>query len=177
VGSRFALSRDSGMRDDLRRQLIEANAQGDLKVQTSPVMSPTGYPIKYVPLAGTLSEPEVYEARRRVCNRLYLAQSHFESQPDGTVKETYLCPAMPDWQYAQRGGSPEETEGRVCLCNALLSTAGFYSDHESPIVTLGASGEQVTEDLTAREVMEEILSPGLVAEAERQLQVSGATTR
>ncbi len=174
VGSRFALCSDSGMRADLRERIIAANAQATLHVTTSPAMSPTGYPLKVVPLPGTVSDPATYAVRERICNRLYLAQSHFETGADGAVIETYVCPAMPQEQYVRLGGDATDTAGRVCLCNGLLSTAGYYSDIEAPLLTLGASGERVTETLSAREVTEDILGRDFVADREREL-VSTAT--
>jgi NAD(P)H-dependent flavin oxidoreductase YrpB (nitropropane dioxygenase family) len=169
VGSRFALCTDSGMRADLRDRIIEMNQRGEMKVLTSLRNSPTGYPFKYAAVPGTLSDPAVYDARERVCNRLHLGQSHFETQPDGTVKETYICPAMPEKQFVGLGGDREELAGRVCLCNSLLSTAGVYCDTEPPIVTLGMSGQLIKERRTARQVMEELLTPAGVARMEREL--------
>ena len=133
-------------------------------------MSPTGYPIKYLPLEGTTADPEIYAARTRICNRGYLLQSHLEEQADGTTKETYICPAMPPEQYARLGGDAGETEGRVCLCNGLLSTAGYYDDIEAPVVTMGVSGKNIHRRETAREIVEEILTPAYVAQREKELQ-------
>ena len=169
VGSRFALCEESGLRDDLKDALIATNATGETRVTTAKCTSPTGYPFKVVAMPGTLTEPEVYAARQRVCDKRYLVQSHFEEQPDGTARETYICPAMPETQFVALGGDAAETPERVCLCNALLSTAGFFDDREAPIVTLGFSGSQVTERVDARRVIEEILTPEVVAEAEREL--------
>ncbi len=174
VGSRFALCTDSGMRADLRERIIAANANASLHVETSAVMSPTGYPLKVVPLSGTIAEPAIHAARERICNRLYLAQSHFETGADGTVEETYLCPSMPEDQYARLGGDRAETAGRVCLCNGLLSAAGYYSDIEPPILTLGVSGEQVTQSLSARQVAEDILGREYVAAKESELSTVSA---
>ena len=174
VGSRFALCTDSGMRPDLRERIIAANASASLHVETSAVMSPTGYPLKVVPLSGTISDPAVYAARERICNRLYLAQSHFETRPDGSVVETYVCPAMPENQYTRLGGDPADTAGRVCLCNGLLSAAGYYSDIEPPILTLGVSGERVTQSLSARHVVEDILGREYVAARESELSAAPA---
>lgn len=169
VGSRFALCEESGLRDDLKDALIASNARGDTEVRTAKVVSPTGYPFKVVALPGTLADPVIYAARQRVCNKRYLVQSHFAVQPDGTTQETYICPAMPETQFVALGGDAAETPYRVCLCNALLSTAGFDTDREPPIVTLGLSGRLVTERVPARRIIEEILTPELVAEAETEL--------
>lgn len=159
------------MRPDLKTQIIAQNARGELEIVTDNQISPTGYPFKFVRLPGTLSDPALYNARKRRCNLGALLQSHFETQPDGTVKETYICSAMPPAQYARRGGDPQDTEGRVCLCNALLATAGYAPETEPPLVTLGVSGKQVTQLLTARQVVEEILTPEYVARREQELQI------
>jgi nitronate monooxygenase len=171
VGSRFALCEESGMRRDLKDQVIEGNARGETQVRTDQRVSPTGYPFKYVPLPNTMADRTLYEQRRRICNRGYLLQSRFETLPDGTVKETYLCPGMPARQYVKLGGSPEDLTDRICLCNALLSTAGFFTASEPPLVTLGVSGMQVKERLTARQVVEEILTPEYVAAMEQRLHM------
>jgi NAD(P)H-dependent flavin oxidoreductase YrpB (nitropropane dioxygenase family) len=170
VGSRFALCEESGLRADLKEQVIERNARGETQVLTDLRLSPTGYPFKCVPLPDTLADPAVRRQRRRICNRGYLLESHFATLPDGTVKESYLCPAMPAAQYQRLGGDPKELPDRVCLCNALLSTAGFFSESEPPLVTLGVSGKHVTERKTARQVVEDILTPEYVATMERALR-------
>jgi len=169
VGSRFALCTESGMRDDLRDRIIERNASGETIVQTSNRLSPTGYPFKQVPLAGTLSDAGVYEARKRICNKGYLLQSHIQTLPDGTEKETYICPAMPEKQYGKLGGDSADLSDRVCLCNALFSTAGLGEAIEPALVTLGKFGASVTVKRTAREIIEDLLTPAFVAAAEQRL--------
>jgi NAD(P)H-dependent flavin oxidoreductase YrpB (nitropropane dioxygenase family) len=171
VGSRFALCDESGLRRDLKDQVIARNAGGESEVVTDALLSPTGYPFKYVPLPGTLSDPVLYAKRRRICNRGYLCQSHFETLPNGSVRETYLCPAMPEKQYVALGGAREDLARRVCLCNSLLSTAGYFTDTESPLVTLGDSGRQVTARKSARQVVEDILTPEYISAMESALRV------
>ena len=176
VGSRFALCDESGLRDDLKDALIASNAKGETSVTTAKCASPTGYPFKVVAIPGTLTDPVVYAARQRVCDKRYLVQSRFTDQPDGTTRETYVCPAMPETQFVALGGDAAETPDRVCLCNALLATAGLNAVREAPIVTLGMSGSAVTRRVAARQVIEEILTPEAVAEAERELARVPVTT-
>lgn len=172
VGSRFALSHESGLRPDLKEQVVAANAEGSSEVETDLVLSPTGYPFKVVKLPGTLSDTEVYHSRTRICNRGYLLTGKIETRDDGTEEEVYLCPSMPERQYAHLGGHAEDLDGRICLCNALLSTAGFYTDKEKPLVTLGVSGKQTVESLPARAIVEDILTPEYVAQKEAELRLS-----
>ncbi|HSV74635.1 MAG TPA: hypothetical protein VLH79_12825 [Chthonomonadales bacterium] len=169
VGSRFALCADSGLSPALRDAVIVANREGGARIATDLGVSPTGYPFKTVAVPGSLTDPAVYGARKRICNRGYLLQSLFATLPDGTIVERYVCPAMPEEQYVRLGGDAADTVNRVCLCNALLSTAGIGGDGEMPMVTLGEAGSSVTSLLTARQVMEDILTPEAVAAAERDL--------
>lgn len=169
VGSRFALCDESGMRRDLKDAVIAHNASEDGAVLTSNRLSSTGYPFKFVPLPGTLSDNDVYQARERVCNHGYLQSSHFDTLDDGSVKETYICTAMPEKQYVSLGGVAEDTANRVCLCNALLATAGLSKTNEPALVTLGENGLSVTTRQSARDVIEDIMSPEYVDVMERRL--------
>lgn len=169
VGSRFALTDESGMRSDLRDRAVEAQAEGTLEIRTDPRLSPTGFPFKVVSMKGTLSEPEIQASQRRACDLGYLLQSKRIQRPDGTEHEVYLCPAMPIHTYLANGGAIEDTEGRACLCNALLVTAGFEKEGRVPLVTLGESAAVGPVKRSAREVVEDILTPERAADNERRL--------
>lgn len=121
VGTAFAFCDESGMAPHLRRQVLQAVRDGSVAVLTSPVASPTGFPFKVVQLEGTLSEAEVYEARSRICDLGYLRTPY--RRPDGGLG--FRCAAEPVDQYVAKGGEAEDARGRVCLCNALSSAAGF----------------------------------------------------
>lgn len=137
IGTPFALCEESGMDPDLRHQLLDAARDGGLIVRTDPRASPSGYPFKVAQLAGTISDPDVYLSRRRVCD-IGLLRSPYEKE-DGTVG--WRCPAEPVKAYLSKGGAVEDTEGRACLCNGLVATAGFGQERrgrtEPPIVTIG----------------------------------------
>ena len=105
---------------------------------TSAVASPTGFPFKIVAHEGSLSDPEVYRARPRICNLGYLRRPYMRA--DGSLG--YRCPAEPEQQFVKKGGSLEATEGRVCLCNGLMAAIGLAqrrrSDElEPPVITSG----------------------------------------
>ena len=173
VGSRFALSEESGLRDDLKKRALEAARDGTLRVVTDTRLSPTGFPFKFVPMEGTLGEQSVRDAQKRGCDLGYLLQSRMLTLPDGSEREVYICPAMPEHQYVALGGKLEDTEGRVCLCNALLATAGYSKPDRPALVTLGESAVESSERLTARQVVEDILTPERVAENEARLADPG----
>jgi len=170
IGSRFALCNESGLRPDLKDTVIDLNASGHGDVETSNRLSSTGYPFKFVPLPGTLTDPDVYEARKRICNKGYLVKSTIVVDSDGVEQEAYICPGMPEKQYAKLGGDVQDTVGRHCLCNALLATGGLGDEGEPPIVTLGKEGASITSRISARDIVEDILTPSYVAAMETKLR-------
>ncbi|MEU6819940.1 nitronate monooxygenase [Streptomyces atriruber] len=138
VGSAFALCEESGLQPGLRDALRTRARAGTLKVRNDPSASPTGFPFKVAELAGTLSDPAVRSARRDVCDLGYLRVPYRTAK--GAIG--YRCPAEPEAAYRRKGGSATDTEGRLCLCNGLLSTVGLGQRHpsgrdEPPVVTLG----------------------------------------
>ena len=148
VGTAFALSRESGLRDDLKASILASAIAGSGKVFTDPLASPTGFPFKVVELAGSSFVPEIYQARRRVCDLGYLREPFVDA--DG--KLAYRCAAEPVENYLAKEGKVEETEGRKCLCNALLANVGHAQLREDgaaepPLVTLGDDLNTVTQFL------------------------------
>ncbi|WP_235692427.1 nitronate monooxygenase [Deinococcus aquaedulcis] len=121
VGTLFAFAQESGLRPDLKADVLARAAQGPLAVFTDPQASPTGFPFKVVALPGTLAQPEVYAARTRVCDLGYLREAYRTEQ--GGVG--WRCPAEPVAAYVAKGGEAASTQGRKCLCNALLADAGY----------------------------------------------------
>ncbi|QTE31393.1 nitronate monooxygenase [Pengzhenrongella sicca] len=142
VGTLFALSAESGLQDVLREQLLSGLASGSLEVRTDALASPTGFPFKVATLPATISQPETYAERPRLCDIGHL-RVPYERSP-GTVG--YRCPSEPVHMFLKKGGSLEATVGRKCLCNGLTSNVGLgqtrkdgYS--EAPLVTLGVDLE------------------------------------
>src|SRR5574341_637004 len=133
VGSIFALCEESGMDDQIKREIKRQGFHGQLRVRTDVRASPAGFPFKVAILDGTLSDDSVYEARKRVCNQYGLRTPY--QKPDGSI--AFRCPAENVNQYVHKGGKLEDTEGVRCLCNGLLSTAGFGNPNEPAIITLG----------------------------------------
>ncbi|MFB4307154.1 nitronate monooxygenase [Actinomadura sp. GTD37] len=138
AGSVFALCRESGLEPGMRKELVQRALDGTLRVRNDPRASPTGFPFKVAALPGTLSEPDVYAERPRLCDLSYLRTPYLKE--NGTVG--YRCPAEPVDAYVRKGGTAAETAGRRCLCNALVANIG-HGQHrpegyvEPPLLTLG----------------------------------------
>jgi len=138
VGTAFAFCDESGLRDREREGVIAAVGAGHVPVFTDPLASPTGFPFKVVQLDGTVSDADVYARRPRICDLGYLREPFL--QGDGTVG--FRCAAEPESLYVAKGGDANDTVGRKCICNALVSSGGHpqvrASRHVEPgIVTAG----------------------------------------
>jgi nitronate monooxygenase len=166
VGTAFAFTEESGMAPDLKKKLLAQAVAGTGDVFTDPLASPTGFPFKVAQMQGSYSDPEVAEARTRVCDLGYLREAY--AVPDGTIG--YRCAAEPVANYVSKGGKVEETVGRKCLCNALMANIGLAQIRkdgslEPPLVTVGDDLNAVAQFLapghqtyTAADVVKSLLS-------------------
>jgi nitronate monooxygenase len=130
VGTAFAFTRESGLRPDLKQSLIAQATTGTGEVFTDPLASPTGFPFKVALLQGSYSDPEIAAARTRVCDLGYLREPY--AVEDGKIG--YRCAAEPVANYVAKGGKVEDTVGRKCLCNALLSNIGHAQSRKGDLV-------------------------------------------
>jgi NAD(P)H-dependent flavin oxidoreductase YrpB (nitropropane dioxygenase family) len=140
IGTAFALCRESGLETELKRRVLQQVADGTIDVRTDWRASPTGFPFKLVEMEGTVSDPDVLAERRRVCDLAVLRVPY--KTPEGSIG--YRCPAEPERAYTDvKGGWAPNLEGRICLCNGLLATAGLAQIRpsgyvEPPVITGGA---------------------------------------
>lgn len=167
VGTPFALCAESGMTAGLRSAVLAQIAAGELDVRTDWRASPTGFPFKIAAVPGTLSDAEVVADRPRVCDLGMLRVP--VARDDGSLG--YRCPAEPVDAYTRKGAREANTAGRLCLCNALLATAGFPQQRpddrvEPGLVTLGSDLEPVVALLERRPPLPgdvEAAAPGFTA--------------
>jgi NAD(P)H-dependent flavin oxidoreductase YrpB (nitropropane dioxygenase family) len=146
MGTAFAFCAESGLTPDLKRTILTQVADGTVQVRSDWRASPTGFPFRIVQVEGSISEEEVFANRQRVCDLGALRVPY--RTDNGTVG--YRCPAEPLKAYSVvKGGRAENTEGRTCLCNGLLASAGLPQHRvaagidEPPIVTAGSDFEGV----------------------------------
>jgi nitronate monooxygenase len=133
VGSIFALSRESGLREVLKRELIDRIWRGVIRVKTDTHISPTGFPFKVVDIPGTIAGKELLVIRQSVCNQGVL----LEPYDLGDNHFGYRCPAEPREIYLFKGGDLRRCSGVSCLCNGLLSATELYDAGQPATVTLG----------------------------------------
>lgn len=172
VGTAFAFCEESGLKAEYRRALLDAATQGEAVVFTDPLASPTGFPFKVAKLDQSLSENDVYEERRRVCDLGFLREAY--KKPDGRI--AFRCPAEPVSAYVAKGGSADETTGRKCLCNALLANIGHPQLRrditEPPMITAGDDLHAIARFLepgkttySVRDVIDQILGEAVAIPA------------
>jgi NAD(P)H-dependent flavin oxidoreductase YrpB (nitropropane dioxygenase family) len=164
VGTAFAFCDESGIRADLKQQAIQLSREGKARVFTDPLASPTGFPFKIMQLPGSQSEVSESSSRTHPCDLGFLRQAY--RKPDGTVG--YRCAAEPVEDFARKGGSADETNGRQCVCNGLVATIGLgqlrASGVDLPLVTAGNDVEHIASFLrpgnhsyTAADVIDHLL--------------------
>jgi NAD(P)H-dependent flavin oxidoreductase YrpB (nitropropane dioxygenase family) len=148
VGTLFAYCDESGLAEPLKRSLLEHAARHEVQVRTDPRASPTGYPFKVVQWPG---DPAGGVERVRLCDLGGLRVAYWT--PEGRIG--YRCPAEPVEAYVGKGGRREDTEGRLCLCNALMADIGLGQVRpdgrvEPPLVTSGDDLQSIGEFLAGR---------------------------
>lgn len=121
IGTAFALCAESGMEENARRAFLRRALGDGVSVFTDGRASPTGFPFKVAALDGTLSGDPIYHQRRRICDLGFLRTPYM--QPDGSIG--YRCAAEAENAFLAKGGDPRETQGRKCLCNALMANIGM----------------------------------------------------
>lgn len=167
VGTAFAFCDESGMDEEIRREVIQLSKAGQIDVTTDPVASPAGFPFKVLSLLGSLSDSTAYQLRQRRCDLGFLRQAF--KQADG--KLGWRCPAEPVSTYTRKGGNEQETVGRKCICNGLMANIGLGQvrrdgRQELPLVTCGDDAKNLVRFLpspeawrySARDVVNRLLS-------------------
>jgi nitronate monooxygenase len=117
IGTAFAFCEESGLREDYKQALLLKVTEGKAEVFTDPNSSPTGFPFKAAQLATTNSEDSVYLERPRICDIGHLREAY--RLDNGQLG--FRCPAEPVATFVAKGGTSEQTLGKKCLCNCLLS--------------------------------------------------------
>lgn len=145
VGSLFEFARESGLLKELRERGIDVVMDESLDeiedgkivyrvVFKDPRVSTSGFPFNVLQVPGTLSERQVYDARIRRCDLGYLAELYLD---EGKVH--LRCPGERIEDYVRKGGKIEDTVGRGCLCNSLVTNIGHGSPGELALITLGSN--------------------------------------
>lgn len=156
VGTLFAFCEESGLsaenRNFILKQIRENNDPENGWIFTDPNSSPTGFPFKAVRMQGSVSETAVYEKRQRICDLGYLRHAYMGE--NGQVG--YRCPAEPVADFQKKSGKVEDTLGKKCLCNALMSNIGMAQRFSSAEVIARCGSVEELPLLTAGDDLNEL---------------------
>jgi NAD(P)H-dependent flavin oxidoreductase YrpB (nitropropane dioxygenase family) len=151
VGTLFAYCQESGLAQKLKELVLGLCREGKADVLTEGRASPTGFPFKTVSFRPSLSCPDTYSDRQRICDLGYLRVPY--RMKNGRIG--YRCPAEPVETFRKKGGVVEETVNRKCLCNALMANIGHAQprgegEEEPPLLTSGDDLRELGEFLQGR---------------------------
>jgi nitronate monooxygenase len=134
MGTRFLVTEESSASLPYKLAVIDAKKE-DIVVSRRPA-SPCGMPFRALRNAPMYLSTES-GTRKPLCDKGYLLFKDREGK--------YLaCPAN------------REHSDYFCICNGLLSSAGFNPDSEAPLYTVGSNAYRVTRILPVKELMGEL---------------------
>lgn len=134
MGTRFLATVESSASPAYKQAVVDTR-KGDILVAGTPG-SPCGMPFMVIK-ASPMFQSALDNRRRPRCDKRYILMKDREGQYTE-------CAAQRD-------------DGRsFCICNGLLSSAGYNPDAEEPLYTVGANGYRVDRVMTVKELMDEL---------------------
>lgn len=134
MGTRFLVTRESDATEAYKQAVIDAGKE-DIVVAQAPG-SPCGLPFMVIRESG-MFQSALERKRKPRCDKGYVLRSDREG------KFTQCRARLDDG-------------GAFCICNGLLSSAGYNPDQEDPLYTVGASGYRINGLTTVKELMAEL---------------------
>ncbi len=134
MGTRFLGTIESSATPEYKAALLQSREQ-DIIVTMKPG-SPCGLPIRIIKQS-PMFEEALRRGRKPKCDKGYVLAK------DENGRYT-RCPAR------------ESNENHFCICNGLLSSAGYNPDKEKPLYTVGANAYRVDRILSVKELMNEL---------------------
>lgn len=134
MGTRFLVTEESSATDAYKAAVLRAGRE-DILVATNPG-SPCGLPFMVL-RESPMFDQSLKGMRNPRCDKGYV----LTKDKDGKFN-----------QCAAKSG-----DGRsFCICNGLLSSAGYNPEEEEPLYTVGVNGYRINELTTVNELMDEL---------------------
>lgn len=134
MGTRFLATKESSASDEYKQAVINAK-QEDIIVAYDPG-SPCGMPFRVIK-----QSPMYVSALKRLrppkCDKGYVLLKDKEGN-------FTICPAK------------ESNEHHFCICNGLLSSAGYNRDKEEPLYTVGTNASRIDSIVSVKTLMDEL---------------------
>ena len=134
MGTRFLVTEESSASAEYKKAVVESK-QDDIVIAHDPG-SPCGMPFRVIKQS-PMYVSALNKLRAPKCDKGYLLQKDEEGK-------FTRCPAK------------ESNEHHFCICNGLLSSAGYNPDKEEPLYTVGTSASKIDKLLTVKSLMNEL---------------------
>lgn len=141
MGTRFLATDESSATEVYKQAVINAKAE-DIIVTVKPT-SPCGLPMRVI-----ITCPMYVSAQQKLrppkCDKGYVLLKDSEGRYT-------RCPAK------------ESNEEYFCICNGLLSSAGYNSDKEEPLYTVGVNASRIDKIVPVKTLMDELTGKTLIS--------------
>jgi nitronate monooxygenase len=134
MGTRFLATEESTATPEYKQAVVNASEE-DIIVTHRPG-SPCGLPFRVIRQAPMLISAQ-RNARKPKCDKGYVL---LKDRVGGYLP----CPANSD------------SGDYFCICNGLLSSAGYNGDREEPLYTVGSSGHRINKIVTVKILIDEL---------------------
>lgn len=134
MGTRFLATEESSA-TELYKQAVVACREEDIHVAYRPG-SPCGLPFRII-LESPMYQSTLKQLRPPKCDKGYVLLKDAEGKFS-------LCPAKTD------------NKDYFCICNGLLSSAGYNPDKEEPLYTVGTSAPRIDRIMSVKDLMDEL---------------------
>jgi len=134
MGTRFLATVESSATEAYKKAVVEAKEE-DIIVAHRPG-SPCGLPFRVIKQS-PMYDSSLQRKRAPKCDKGYVLMK------DAEGKYT-ICPAK------------EDNENFFCICNGLLSSAGYNSDQEEALYTVGTNASRIDKIISVKVLMDEL---------------------
>lgn len=138
MGTRFLATEESSATDTYKQAVIQAKAE-DITVAHRPG-SPCGLPFRVI-RQSPMYVSALQRKRPPKCDKGYVLLKDKEGKFS-------ICPAK------------EDNENYFCICNGLLSSAGYNPNIEEPLYTVGSNASRVDKIVSVKTLMDELTNQG-----------------
>jgi nitronate monooxygenase len=140
MGTRFLATEESSATDMYKQAVV--NATDDNIIIAEAPGSPCGLPFRAI-----RQSPMIASSAERMpkCNKGYLL-------------------LRDDAGNFTRCSAKEDNKVSFCICNGLLSSAGYNSDKEPPVYTVGTNASRVNKVVSVKNLMEELAGKVLASQ-------------
>jgi nitronate monooxygenase len=139
VGTRFLATEESSASPVYKQAVLDVSKK-DIVIATDPG-SPCGLPFRVI-RQSPMYQSSIKRLREPKCNRGYVLLKDAEGKFS-------RCPAK------------ESNEHCFCICNGLLSSAGYNPDEEESLFTVGTNAYRVNKILPVKAIMDELAGRGI----------------